>query len=165
MYTRTVPVLDRFLAALSGVLKKAEDHAAQAKIDPQALLMFRLYPDMFHLTQQVQVGAGFALRGIDRLRGVEPPSLPDLTPDFAALQERIAMVRAHLAKVTPAELQGAETRSITFPMRAGPVTMSGDDYLDQFMMPQFHFHLTCVYAILRHNGVPLGKLDYMGAKA
>lgn len=158
-----VPPMDRALAGLAGCLAKAEAHCAERGIAPEALLAFRLYPDMFPFTRQVQLACDFAARGAARLAGAEPRAFPDTETGFPALRDRIAAVRAYLAGFPAAAFDGAEARSVTFRMRTGEVTMSGLDYLRHFVLPQLYFHVTTAYAILRHNGVPLGKADYMGA--
>lgn len=163
MHQRSIRVYDRFLGAMSVILARAEAHCRAARIPPEALLGFRLYPDMFPLTRQVQLACDFAARGGARLAGAEPRAFPDTETDFDGLQARIAAVRAYLAGFGPEALAGAETRAIRFRMAGQEVTLSGEDYLDLYSLPQFHFHLTTAYAILRHNGLPIGKRDYMGA--
>ena len=162
LHAFTVPPLDRMLAGLAQCLAKAEAHCAARKVPAEALLAFRLYPDMFPFTRQVQLACDFAARGAARLAGAEPRSFPDTETTFAALGDRVAAVRAYLAGFDPAAFVGAEARSVTFRMRAGEVTMTGHDYLTGFVLPQAYFHATAAYAILRHNGVEVGKADYMG---
>lgn len=163
MYSRSIPVYTHFLTALSGLLAKAEAHCSAHNIKPEALLGFRLFPDMFPLTKQVQLACDFATRGADRLTGSEPKSFADTETTFAELQARLAAAQAHLATFKPAQFEGAEGRTITMKMRQGEMSMPGEAFLNNYSMPQFFFHLTTAYNILRHNGVAVGKRDYMGA--
>ena len=163
MHPHIVPPMDRTLGALSKILAKAEAHCTARNIKPEALLGFRLYPDMFPLTRQVQLACDFAARAAARLAGETPRSFPDTETSFAELQGRIADVRAYTAGFAPAAFAGAETREVLLKIRGQDVTMPGLDFLTIYALPQFHFHATTAYNILRHNGVELGKLDYMGA--
>lgn len=162
LYDDYVPPLSHGLKALSKVLAKAEAHCAARKVDPAVLLASRLYPDMFPLTRQVQIACEQARRGPVRLRGGEPESVPDTEASFADLQTRIARTVAGLAALSPADFDGAESRTVTF--KAGPRDMSfgGADYVRYWILPNFYFHTTTAYAILRHNGVELGKADFLG---
>ena len=162
MYDYVIPPLLRGLSALSGLLTKAEAHCAEHNIKPEAILDFRLYPDMLSFTRQVQLTCDFAARLPARLRVDEMPSFPDTEVSFAELQARIAKVKAHVEGYTPERLAGAETRSLVLKQRAGDMTLTGLEMATLYSMPQFYFHLTTAYDILRHNGVPLGKRDYMG---
>lgn len=165
IYTASVPVLKQMLSALSDVLKKAEDHATEKKIDPNALLGARLFPDMFPLVRQVQIAADFAKGISSRLAGAEVPSWPDnADAGFAELQELIAKVLAHMDSFSPDQFDNAESREIV--LRAGTPKekkLVGNTYLLNYGLPQFFFHVTTAYALLRHNGVELGKRDYMGS--
>lgn len=163
MHHRSVAVYDRFLGALSKILTKAEAHCTAKSIKPEAMLTFRLFPDMFPFVRQVQLTCDFAARAAARLAGEEPKSFPDTETTFAELQERISATRGYLAGFDAARYDGAEARPVTIKMRGQDVTMSGEDYFGLYSMPQFHFHLTTAYNILRHNGVEVGKGDYMGA--
>lgn len=165
MYDASISVLKQMLTALSEVLKKAEAHAAAKNIDATVFLSARLFPDMFPLSRQVQIAADFA-KGISaRLAGVEVPSWPDKADaGFADLQELIARTLAHVEAFGPEQFDGSESRQIV--LRAGTPkekTLMGNGYLLQYGLPQFFFHVTTSYAILRHNGVEIGKRDYMGA--
>lgn len=162
LYDNFVPPLSNGLRALSKVLAKAEAHCAAKKIDPAVLLASRLYPDMFALTRQVQVACDQARRGSYRIRGAEPVGVPDTETTFAELRARIEGTLAVLAAMTPADFEGAEARTVSF--KAGPRDMSfkGADYIRSWIMPNFYFHCTAAYCILRHNGVELGKADFMG---
>jgi hypothetical protein len=163
MHDHIVPPMDRTLGALSKILAKAEAHCTARNIKPEALLAFRLFPDMFPFTRQVQLACDFAARAAARLAGETPRSFPDTETTFAELQARIAEARAYMAGFTASAHDGAETRDVTIKMRGQDVTMTGMHFLTLFALPQFHFHATTAYNILRHNGVELGKLDYMGA--
>lgn len=165
MYSASVPVLKQMLAALSEVLNKAEAHATEKKIDPTALLGARLFPDMFPLARQVQIAADFAKGISSRLADADVPSWPDKAdPTFADLQELIAKALAHLDSFKPEQFDGSQDREIV--LRAGTPKekkLMGSVYLLQYGLPQFFFHVTTSYALLRHNGVEIGKRDYMGA--
>jgi hypothetical protein len=163
MYDISVPVFQARLKALSGLLAKAEANAAERKIDPHVFVTGRLAPDMLTLTKQVQIATDHAKGAGARLSGREVPRFEDSETTFAELQARIAKTVDFLATLQPNEFDGAETRQIN--LKAGPRELSfvGQDYLLNFAMPNFYFHMTTAYAILRHNGVPIGKMDFMGA--
>jgi hypothetical protein len=163
MHHRSVAVYDRFLGALSKILTKAEAHCTAKSIKPEAMLTFRLYPDMFPFIKQVQLACDFASRGAARLAGEEPKSFPDTETSFAELQARIAAARGYMAGFDAGRYAGAEAHMITLKIRGNEMQMTGEDFLNLYSMPQFHFHLTTAYNILRHNGVEVGKGDYMGA--
>ena len=158
----TIPPLIRTLDALGVILAKTEAHCTAKGIDPQALLGFRLFPDMFPFTRQVQLACDFAARIPPRLAGAELPSYPDTETSFAELQARVGRVRTEVASYGPERFDGAAERSIVIKMRSGELTMTGLQFLMQYALPQLHFHATTAYAILRHNGVEIGKRDYMG---
>ncbi|HYW56585.1 MAG TPA: DUF1993 domain-containing protein [Polaromonas sp.] len=163
MYQASVPVFKQMLGGLSGVLAKAEAHAASRKIDPNALLQARLYPDMFALLRQVQVAADFAKSVSARIAGVDVPSFEDTETSFADLQARIEKTLAFINTLTAAQIDGSEERRIL--TQAGTPKekiFSGQSYLLNYGMPHFFFHTTSAYAILRHNGVEVGKKDYIG---
>ena len=163
LYQASIPVLQQMLRALSEVLNKAEDHAAQKKIEPHALLQARLFPDMFPLLRQVQIASDFA-KGISaRLAGAEVPSWPDTEASFADLQALIAKALAHLESFTPEQFDQSESREIVLrPGTPKEKKLTASAYLLHYGLPQFFFHVTTAYAILRHNGVEVGKRDYMG---
>lgn len=162
MLDQSVAVYDRFLGALSNILTKAEAHCAAKKIMPDALLGFRLFPDMLPLSAQVQLSCDFAARAAARLAGDEPQSFPDNETTFAELQARIAASRAYMASFGTDLFTDAATRQITIKQRGGDMVMSGQTFLNMYSAPQFFFHVTTAYNILRHNGVEIGKRDYMG---
>jgi uncharacterized protein len=163
MHAHIVPPMDRTLAALAAILTKAEAHCEAKGIKPEALLAFRLYPDMFPFIRQVQLACDFAARAAARLAGADPKSFPDTETSFAELQARIAAVREYMASFPPSAHEGAATRPVTIKMRGQDVTMPGLEYLTVYSLPQMHFHATTAYNILRHNGVEIGKRDYMAA--
>jgi uncharacterized protein len=158
-----LPSVTTGLNALSGVLDKAQAFAAARKIEPSVLLNMRLCPDMFSLTRQVQVATDLAKNGASRLAGVEPPKFEDSEKTIEDLKARIAKTLAYVKSLDAAKIDAASDREITFPL--GPVnkgSMKGDDYLTHFVLPNFYFHLTAAYAILRHAGVDVGKRDFLG---
>lgn len=164
LYTASIPVMQQMLRALSEVLKKAEDHAAQRNIDPNALLQARLFPDMFPLVRQVQIASDFSKGIASRLAGAEVPSWPDTETSFADLQALIAKALAHLESFPAAQFDHSESRDIVLrPGTPKEKKLTATVYLLHYGLPQFFFHVTTAYAILRHNGVEIGKRDYMGA--
>ncbi len=162
MYQASVPTFILSLKALSGVLDKGAKHAEAKGIDPAVLLGSRLYPDMFPLTRQVQIASDNAKGPSARLAGMEPPKCDDSEASFADLQARITKTIDFLQGLKPAQIDGSEDRQIVLQMRAGPLEFKGQAYLLHFAMPNFYFHCATVYAILRHNGVEVGKKDFLG---
>jgi uncharacterized protein len=163
MSQAAVPVFEIGLNALSVVLDKAEAYAAAKKIDPTVLLRSRLSPDMFDLVRQVQVATDLAKNGSARLAGVEAPRYEDNETTIEQLKARLAKTVAYLNTLDRKQIDSSADRQITFPL--GPTVkghMKGDDYLNHFMLPNFYFHLTAAYAILRHCGVDIGKRDFLG---
>lgn len=164
LYTASIPVLQQMLRALSDVLKKAEEHATQKNIDPDALLQARLFPDMFPLVRQVQIASDFAKGIASRLAGAEVPSWPDTQTSFADLQALIAKALDHVGSFAPEQFAQAEGREIVLrPGTPKEKTLTASAYLLHYGLPQFFFHVTTAYALLRHNGVEVGKRDYMGS--
>jgi hypothetical protein len=164
MSQASLPALQMGLNALSGVLDKAAAFAAAKKIDPAVLLNSRLAPDMFPLTRQVQIATDLAKNGASRLAGIEPPRYEDNETTIDQLKTRVANTVAHLKTLDPKKIDASGDREITIAL--GPVNkgqMKGDDYLKHFVLPNFYFHLTAAYAILRHAGAELGKPDFLGA--
>ena len=164
LYTASIPVFKQMLGGLSQVLAKAETHATARNIDPNALLQARLSPDMFPLLRQVQVATDFAKSVSARLAGVEVPKLDDNEHNFADLQARIATVLAFIEGLAPEKFDAAATREIV--SQAGTPKekrFTGTSYLFNYGLPHFFFHTTTAYNILRHNGVEVGKKDYIGA--
>jgi hypothetical protein len=162
MYQASVPAFQRTLKALDAILDKAAAYAAERKIDPGVLTSARLCPDMFPLTRQVQFSTDHAKGASARLAGLPVPSFEDTETTFPELKARIAKTLDFIATVRPDEIDGSEGRDIS--LKAGPRELSfkGQDYLVFFALPNFYFHVTAAYAILRHNGVPIGKLDFLG---
>ncbi|CAM4395403.1 DUF1993 domain-containing protein [Comamonas aquatilis] len=164
LYNASVPVMLQMLRALSDVLKKAEDHATQKSIDPNALLQARLFPDMFPLIRQVQIASDFSKGIASRLAGAEVPSWPDTEVSFADLQALLAKALAHLESFKAEQFDLSESREIVLrPGTPKEKKLTASAYLLHYGLPQFFFHVTTAYAILRHNGIEIGKRDYMGA--
>ena len=164
IYTASIPVFKQMLGGLKEVLRKAEAHATEKKIDPNALLQARLFPDMFSMLRQVQVATDFAKSVSARLAGVEVPKVEDNEKTFPELQARIATVLAFIDGLDVASFDGAATREII--TQAGTPKekrFTGQSYLFNYGLPHFFFHTTTAFAILRHNGVEIGKKDYLGA--
>jgi Uncharacterized protein conserved in bacteria len=162
LYTFSVPVFLRGHAVLSELLRKGEAHAAGYKITPSALLTARLFPDMFPLTGQVQAACDTAKRATARLVGVEPPRFEDNEATFEELYARIQRTSEFVEKFQADAFRDADTRKIELNMSAGIVSLTAEEYLTRFALPNFYFHVTTAYDILRHNGVTLGKRDYLG---
>ncbi len=159
----SIPVFEIALTALSGVIDKALAFQAAKKLDPATLPLFRLAPDMFTLTRQVQVACDQAKNGGARLAGVEPPKFEDNEKTLEDIKARVAKTLDFVKSLDKAKIDAAANREITFPL--GPVNkgaMKGDDYLTHFVLPNFYFHCTAAYAILRHCGVEVGKRDFLG---
>jgi len=162
MSKASIPVFDITLTALSGLLDKGVAYAAAKKIEPAVLIGSRLAPDMFALARQVQIAADQAKNGAARLAGVEAPRFEDTETTFDQLKNRIARTIAYVKTLDAKAIDGAADREITFPL--GPTNkghMKGDDYLNHFVLPNFYFHVTSAYAILRHCGVDVGKQDFL----
>ncbi|MDG3443185.1 DUF1993 domain-containing protein [Nitrospirillum amazonense] len=162
MYQASVPVFLRLLGNLSAILDKAVAHAEAKKIDPAVLVNARLAPDMHPLARQIQIASDAAKGAAARLAGVEVPSFADTESTFADLQARIAKTVDFLKGVTPAQIDGSEERTITLKIRGEDVHFPGQAFLLFFAIPNFFFHVTTAYDILRHNGVELGKMDFLG---
>ena len=164
MHAASVPVFKQMLASLADVLSKAEAHAADRKIDPNALLQARLFPDMFPLVRQVQIACDFAKSVPARLAGADVPAYEDTEQTFAELQARIEKTRDFIDGLDAAAFDGSEQREIVLrPGTPKERTIGGQAYLLHYGLPQFFFHVTTAYALLRHNGIELGKKDFMGA--
>jgi hypothetical protein len=154
----------QILNSLTAILGKAEAHCEAKKIQPDALLGARLYPDMLPFTRQVQLTCDFATKGCARLTHSEVPSIPDTEKSFEELKTRLAKTIDYVKTLKPAQFDGAEARDVTFP--TGPdktTTMKGQQFLSHFSLPNFYFHATTAHDILRHNGVEIGKRDFLGA--
>jgi hypothetical protein len=162
MYDASVPTFTRALGHLAGILQKAAEHAAAKGIDPAVLLESRLYPDMFPLVKQVQRTTDIAKSGAARLAQTLPPSFEDNETTFPQLIERVQATITYLETLKPEQFQGAAERVVTWQIGERTKSMQGLLHLQQFVLPNFFFHETTAYAILRHNGVKLGKRDFLG---
>jgi uncharacterized protein len=163
MYQASVPVFLQGLKNLSGILGKAAAQAAERKIEPMVLLNDRLAPDMFPLTRQVQIASDHAKGAVARLAGVEVPRFEDVETFFDELQQRLSRVAEFVKSFDAAQIDGSEEREITLPIGGRAMTFSGQTYLLHFALPNFFFHQTTAYAILRHNGIAIGKRDFIGS--
>jgi hypothetical protein len=162
LYTASIPVFVRGMRNLASFLQKAQQDAVSRKFDPAILVEARLAPDMHKLSRQIQIASDMVKNGAARLAGVEAPSFPDTETNFDELQARIAKTIAYLETITEAQLDGAAERTITLKFPGREMTFSGADYLSGFVLPNLYFHMTTAYNILRHNGAPLGKADFIG---
>jgi uncharacterized protein len=162
MYQASVPVFIRMLTNLSAVLKKGEAHAQGKKIDPSVFTSARLAPDMFPLVRQVQIATDQVKGCGARLAGMEVPKYEDNEQSFADLYARIDKTIAFLKSIKPEQLNGSEDRNVQLPVRDKTIMIKGLDYLFERVYPNFFFHVTTAYAILRHNGVDIGKGDFLG---
>jgi hypothetical protein len=159
----TVPAFLQILGALSGILSKAEAHCKAKNIAPEVLLDARLYPDMLPLSKQIQIACDFAAKSCARLTHSEVPSTPDTEKTFEELRARIAKASDYVKTFKPAQFDGADSREVTFPI--GPtntMTLSGQQFVNRFAFPNFYFHAATAHGILRHNGVEIGKRDFLG---
>jgi len=162
MYQASAPVFAQGLKALLGILKKAEAHVLARGIDPAALLQARLYPDMLPLTRQIHLCTDFAKGAVARLAGSEPPAFEDVEATFPELISRVEKTLAAVAQFSGAQVNGSEDRDITLMRRGEASVVKGRAYLLEQATPNFYFHLTTAFAILRHNGVEIGKKDFLG---
>ena len=163
MHSASVPVFRQMLDSLAALLAKAEAHAVERKFEPAILLQARLFPDMFPLMRQVQIACDFAKGVPARLAGIEPPAYEDDETSFPDLQERIRKTRAFIDGLDADRNNGSESREIVLrPGTPKEKRYDGQAYLLAYGLPQFFFHITTVYALLRHNGVEIGKRDFMG---
>jgi hypothetical protein len=162
IYDQFVPVFTQMLSALDKVLSKAEADAAARKIDLEVFVNGRLAPDMLPLVRQIQIMTDQAKGCASRLAGQESPKWADEEKTFADLHARIAKTIAHLKTFKPEQFEGAETRAVELKFPNATFNFTGKDYLLSFVIPNFYFHYTAAYAILRHNGVPIGKGDFLG---
>ena len=162
IYLATVPPIVRSLSNLRNILEKAAAYAEAKKIDPSVLINARLYPDMFPLSRQVQIATDVAKGAASRLAGLEPPKYTDHESTFPELLERLDKTIALLKSFTPEQIDGSEEQTINIPMHERTATFTGLNYLLDFVLPNVYFHVTTTYAILRHNGVEIGKNDFLG---
>lgn len=162
MYQASIPSFVRMLGNLSAILDKAAAHAEAKKIDPSIFVNARLAPDMFPLSRQVQIATDMVKGCAARLAGIEVPRYEDNETTFADLQARIAKTKSFIESVSASQIDGSEDRQITLKFGNKELSFLGQAYLLDFVIPNFHFHLITTYAILRHNGVEIGKKDYTG---
>jgi hypothetical protein len=163
-YDAAVPAYLQILGSLTGLLTKAEAHCKGKNIAPEVLLSARLFPDMLPFSKQIQLAADFAAKGCARLTHSEVPSTPDTEKTFEELKQRLATTIDYVKGYKPAQFEGADTKDVTFP--AGPdktITVKGNQFLTAFSFPNFYFHAATAHGILRHNGVEIGKRDFLGA--
>ncbi len=162
MHATTAPAFTRMLNNLLAWLDKAQAHAEARKFDANNYLGLRLAPDMLPLTRQIQIACDGAKGCMARLAGVEVPKWDDTEATIDDLRARVRRTLDYVASFTPAQIDGSETREIVVPTRTSELRFSGEDYLRHFVLPNFYFHATTTYALLRHAGVELGKRDYLG---
>lgn len=162
LYQASVPAFTQMLKALRNVLSKAQRQAEAMKVAPEVLLQARLYPNMFPLVRQVQIATDFAKGASARLAGLEPPKYDDTEQTFEELQARIDRTLEFIGTLSPAQIDGQEGRTIELKVGGQPMTFQGQPYLVGFALPNFYFHVTTAYAILRHNGIDVGKRDFIG---
>ncbi|MGL4318835.1 MAG: DUF1993 domain-containing protein [Pseudomonas sp.] len=162
MYEASIPVFTRMLGNLSAILAKAAGYAESKGIDPGVLINARLAPDMYPLARQVQIASDAVKGCVARLAQVEIPSFADSETTFPELQERIAKTLKFIEGISPEQVNGSENRTVTIKLPGRELSFSGQVFLLNFSQPNLYFHITTTYAILRHNGLSLGKMDYLG---
>jgi uncharacterized protein len=163
MYQASVPAFLQMLKSLSAILDKAEAYAGSRKIDPEVLLNYRLAPDMFPLVRQIQIAADLAKGPAPRLAGAEVPNHDDTEKAFADLKARLAKTSTFVEAIQPGDIDGSEDRDITLTLGEHTISFKGQPYLVHFVLPNFYFHCTIAYDILRHCGIELDKRDFIGA--
>jgi uncharacterized protein len=161
-YDATVPAFLQILGSLSGILSKAEAHCKAKNIAPEVLLNARLYPDMLPFSKQIQLVSDFAAKGCARLTHSEVPSTPDTEKTFEELRQRLAKATDYVKSFKPAQFEGADSKDVTFPVGPNTMTLKGQQFLNNFAFPNFYFHAATAHGILRHNGVEIGKRDFLG---
>jgi hypothetical protein len=162
LFEASIPVFEEYLNGLSALLDKAESHAAAKKIDPSVICATRLFPDMFPLSRQVQIACDFGKNTAARLSRSEPPKFDDSEKNLAELKGRVTETLAFLAKQDSKQIDATSGHEIIFPLGPNKMKMVAERYLLHFAMPNFFFHMTAAYAILRHCGIDIGKRDFMG---
>jgi uncharacterized protein len=162
MFQASVPPFVRALTNLAAILEKGRAHAHARKVDEAVLLNSRLYPDMFPLVRQVQIATDTARSGAGRLAGAEFPAYEDKETTFEELAARIQSTVTYLQTLQPAQIDGSEDKTISWQSRSSTKSMQGQPYLFNHLLPNMHFHVTTAYNILRHNGVEVGKKDFLG---
>ena len=163
LYTATVPTFVRILGNLAAWLEKAEAHAAEKKFDPAVFMASRLAPDMLPFAKQAQIACDTAKFCVARVAGIDSPAFADSETTLGELLERVRKTVDFVCSVPADKIVGGEERPVTIPRRDAPVTLSAQAYVERFALPNFYFHATTTYALLRHNGVALGKGDFLGA--
>jgi len=163
MYKATVPVFISMLTNLSAILKKADHYAESKKIDPSALINARLAPDMFTFARQIQIATDAAKGCAARLANMEIPSFPDTETSFAQLHDRLTKTISFLKSINASQVDGSEERSISLKIGGQDLNFKGQEFAFHFALPNFYFHTSMAYAILRHNGLEIGKKDYLGS--
>jgi hypothetical protein len=163
MYQASIPVFSHQLAAMGKILAKAEAHAEARKFDQKALIQARLFPDMLPLPSQIQIASDAAKGAVARLAGIEVPSWEDNETTLQQLAERCAKTEKYLATFKPEQIDGSEEREVTLKLGGNSVPFKGQQYLLGFAIPNFYFHITTAYALLRHCGVEIGKRDFLDA--
>lgn len=161
-YDASVPAFLQILNSLTGILTKAEAHGKAKNIQPDVLLGARLYPDMLPLTKQIQIASDFAAKSCARLTGSEVPAVPDTEKSFDELKARLAKTIDYVKAFKPTQFDGADAKEVTFPVGPNTMTMKGQQFLSHFALPNFYFHAATAHDILRHNGVEIGKRDFLG---
>jgi uncharacterized protein len=162
MYHASVPVMIKMLGNLETILDKAIAHAAARKIDDAALVEARLFPDMFTFARQIRVATDVSKGGIARLAGVEIPKFEDNEKTLAELKARVRRAIDFFQTIKPAQIDGTEDKAISLTVGGNALKFKGMDYLLDFVLPNFYFHVTTAYNLLRHGGVDIGKMDYLG---
>jgi hypothetical protein len=163
IYQSSMPVVTRVLRNLRAIVEKGAAHATAKKIEDSALVNARLFPDMFDFAGQVQIATDMARAAAARLTNQEPPKMEDNETTFAQLLDRIDRTLAYVQSVPESAFEGSDTRTITRPVRGQPHAFTAQSYLQQFILPNLFFHAATAYGLLRHNGVELGKADFIGA--
>jgi hypothetical protein len=163
MYQASVPVFVKGMTNLKAILEKAAAHAQERKIDDTVFVTARLYPNMLPLAKQIQIASDFARGTTARLAGVEPPAMEDNEKTLADLIARVDRTLDYVKPFTAAQIDGSEAKTITRQVRGQPRTFTGLNYLLQYALPNFYFHSATAYGILRHNGVEIGKQDFLGS--
>jgi hypothetical protein len=161
LYQASVPLFQQMLGAIRGILVKTQQQAEAMKVQPDVLLQARLYPNMFPLVRQVQIATDFAKGCPARLAGIDPPKYEDTEKTFPELLARIDRTAEFLKTLKPEQIDGQEGRTITMTIGGNPMTFAGQPYLLHFAIPNFFFHVTTAYAILRENGIDVGKRDFV----
>jgi uncharacterized protein len=163
-YDAIVPAYLQVLGGLTGILDKAEAHCKAKNIQPDVLLGARLYPDMLPFTRQIQILCDHAAKSCARLTQSEVPSTPDTEKTFDELKQRLAKTTDYVKTFKPEQFDGAESRDVSFPAGANTMTLKGQQFLSNFAIPNFYFHAATAHGILRHNGVEIGKRDFLGVR-